>query len=163
MLWTPTLVSNQEDLTEGQKGKVTITVITPLWKTQSPNSPTRVTRHNNTLPQLRVSSPRSHSTNGRLEGIRRHLRDRAIPESAGKLIIASWRPKIKASYYLAWRKWKEWCTSHRVPTFSASVSDSLGFLAHHFEQGKQFHSALSSCDPPIEGFLLVNTHWCLDS
>ena len=115
-------------------------------------------RHSDTLTQLRVPSQRPHSTTGRLEGIRRHLREKAVSESAGNLIIASWRPKTNANYNSAWRKWEEWCNSHCVPTFSASVPDILGFLAHHFEQGKQFltlncyRSALSSCHLPIEGF-----------
>ena len=62
MLCTPTLVSNHEYLTEGQKGKsdnnshhptledTTVVSSDHGYGDRSPNSPTRVTRHSNTLP-----------------------------------------------------------------------------------------------------------------
>ena len=151
---------------------MTITVITPLWKTQpwfpvimdmvidhpillpespdivipSPNCGCPVQDH---IPQLvawKVSGDTSET--GQFLKV---LESSSLPLGGQRQMLTTTRPGG------TWRKWEEWCTSHCVPTFSA-FSDILGFLAHHFEQGKQYRSlncyrsALSSCHLPIKGF-----------
>ena len=159
-------------LQKARREKVTITVITPLWKTQpwfpvimdmvidhpillpespdivipSPNCGCPVQDH---IPQLvawKVSGDTSET--GQFLKV---LESSSLPLGGQRQMLTTTRPGG------TWRKWEEWCTSHCVPTFSA-FSDILGFLAHHFEQGKQYRSlncyrsALSSCHLPIKGF-----------
>ena len=123
-----------------------------------PNSPSGTGQHSNSISELRVSSTNGHSKVGRMEGLRRQLSERAIPEKAGELILASWQSKTNANYNSSWRKWEEWCKPRDIHPFSSGISRVLGFLADQFEAGRQYQSlncyrsAISSCHLPIDGF-----------
>lgn len=124
----------------------------------SPNSPSRNGQHCNSISELQMPSSNGHSKVGRMEGLRRQFKERAIPEKAGELILASWRHKTNSNYNSSWRKWEEWCEPRDIHPFSSDISGVLGFLADQFEAGRQYwslncyRSAISSCHLPIDGF-----------
>ena len=123
----------------------------------SPDSPSGNGRHSNTISELRTPSSDGHSKVGHIEGLRRQFKERAIPEKAGELILASWRHKTNANYMynFSWRKWEEWCEPRDIHPFSSDISGVLwAFWQISLRPADSIvlSTAISSCHLPTDGF-----------
>ena len=70
---------------------------------------------------------------GRMEHLRKKLRDQQLSVQATKLILKSWRTKTNKSYDSLFGRWHHWCTERGSDPFSGSVSEVGNFLASLYD------------------------------
>ena len=107
------------------------------------------------LSSRRESSSRAPA--GRMEHLRKKLRDQQLSVQATELILKSWRSKTNKSYDSLFGRWHRWCTERSSDPFSGPVSEVANFLASLYGAGYQYssvnayRSAISSVHDKVDG------------
>ena len=94
---------------------------------------------------------------GRVEHLRKNLRDQHLSVQATELILKSWRVKTNKSYDSLFGRWDRWCSERGSDPISGPVSEVANFLASLYGEGYQYNSvnayrsAISSTHDRVDG------------
>ena len=117
-------------------------------------APPEDAKHGQVPPGPRVSPPHS------LADFELRVQVQGVSDKASELLMAAWRPGTKRVYSSQFRIFSRWCVEWDINPSSPSIPQVLDFLAHLFEEGKQYRtigvyrSMLSNAIGVIEGHQL---------
>ena len=73
-------------------------------------------------------------------------------EADTRLLLESWRQKSSKSYDSLFGKWVSWGSERDCDPISCSIREVVNFLAHLYQQGYKYRSAISSVHEKVDGY-----------
>ena len=94
-----------------------------------PQDPSSSGRSGDTSVRTRPhNEPRGSNTSG-IANLRKSFTSQGSSPEAAKLLLASWRSKIKSSYDSLFEKWACWCGPRNRDPTTGPIEDIVNFLA----------------------------------
>ena len=88
------------------------------------------------------------------------IQDRGISEAAAKLIMASWRDRIKKQYSTYITKWQKFCNQKQISHIQPSVVSVLDFLTLLYQQGLTY-SAINTARSALSSYITLENGTCV--